>query len=184
MPHSADSSRMTCQNCGASVRLDRDQGLMICDYCGSQSTPPADEDGVQVLDPSQHDCPACKTALFNGRLERQDMLYCTTCHGMLIAMDDIVPLLEELRDHRERPAAYLAPRESQAVPTLDCPLCSHAMDHHAYGGGGNVMIDSCEDCSQLWLGRGALRKIAAAPDPEPVYSNYGGLGQSGLDGER
>jgi Zn-finger nucleic acid-binding protein len=43
------------------------------------------------------------------------------------------------------------------------------------------MVDSCEDCSQLWLGRGELRKIAAAPDPEPVYSNYAGTGPSGLD---
>jgi Zn-finger nucleic acid-binding protein len=161
---------MTCQNCGAPVRLDRDQGLMVCDYCGSQATPPADEDGVQVLDPSQHACPACHAALSNGRLEQHDMLYCTACHGMLIAMDDILPLLEELRDHRERPAAYLAPRETEAAPTFSCPLCNHPMDRHPYGGGGNVMVDSCEDCAQLWLGRGELRKIASAPDPEVVFS--------------
>jgi Zn-finger nucleic acid-binding protein len=172
---------MTCPNCGAPLHLDRDQGMMICDYCGGQSIPPADEDGVQVLDPSKYDCPVCHTPLANGRLEQRDMLYCTGCHGMLIAMGDVLALLETLRDHRERPAAYLAPRDMHATAELACPLCNHSMDHHAYGGGGNVMVDSCEDCTRLWLGRGALRKIAAAPDPEPVYSNYGGLGHSGLD---
>lgn len=151
---------------------------MICDYCGGQMTPPADEDGVQVLDPSQRSCPACHIPLWNSLLEQRDLLYCTACHGMLIRMDDILALLEELRDHRDRPAAYVAPRSTEAEPTLICPLCNHEMDHHAYGGGGNVMVDSCEDCSQLWLGRDELRKIAAAPDPQPVYSNYGGSGES------
>ena len=173
------------------MRLDRDQALMICDYCGSHAVPPADEDGVQVLDPSKYSCPACKEALYNGRIEQHDLLYCNACHGMLIPMDDVMPLVEELRDHRERPVGYLSPRTTEAEPTLSCPLCTHEMDHHAYGGGGNVMVDSCEQCSQLWLGRGELRKIASAADPEvllrssrvssifnPVYSEYGDAGQS------
>ena len=163
---------MTCQNCGAPVRLDRDQGVMICDYCGSQSTPPLDEDGVQVLEPSEHGCPVCHTPLNRGLVETRDLLYCTSCHGMLVSMDEIMPILEGLRSHRDRPAGYLAPRDRDHDRTLACPLCGREMDRHAYGGGGNVMVDSCEDCSQLWLDRGELRKIVIAPDPEYVYSNY------------
>ena len=42
----ADHIDMMCENCGAPMRLLRDQGLMTCDYCGSQATPTADEEGV------------------------------------------------------------------------------------------------------------------------------------------
>src|SRR5262249_43276228 len=139
-----------------------------------QAVPPADEDGVQVLDPTNHTCPVCHTPLSLGRIEARDLLYCPACHGMLIPMDDIMALVEDLRSHRDRPTAYVAPLDGTLdAPALACPLCTHAMDHHVYGGGGNVMVDSCEDCSQVWLPRGALRKIASAPDRQPVYSNYG-----------
>jgi Zn-finger nucleic acid-binding protein len=41
------------------------------------------------------------------------------------------------------------------------------MDKHAYGGGGNVDVDSCEQCEVLWLDRGELSRIVAAPDRNP-----------------
>jgi Zn-finger nucleic acid-binding protein len=89
-------------------------------------------------------------------------------------MDDLMPLVEELRAHRDRAAALLTPRPgTDSGREMRCPLCSGVMDNHAYGGGGNVTVDSCEECSQVWLDRGELRKIVIAPDPEPVYSNYG-----------
>jgi Zn-finger nucleic acid-binding protein len=173
---------MTCQNCGASVRLDHELGVMICDYCGSQFTPPADEDGVQVTGETTHPCPLCHTPLSTGRIEARDLLYCTACHGMLVHMDDLMPLIEGLRAHRDRSVALLTPRPgTDASRDLHCPLCNGAMDNHAYGGGGNVMVDSCEECSQVWLDRGELRKIVIAPDPEPVYSNYGTSGQPDRD---
>jgi Zn-finger nucleic acid-binding protein len=173
---------MTCQNCGAALRLDRDQGLMVCDYCGTQSTPPADEDGVQITGETTHPCPVCPKPLSTGRIEAHDLLYCTTCHGILIGMDDFVSLVESLREHRGRAASFLSPRvETESGQELRCPLCQGAMDHHPYGGGGNVMVYSCENCSQLWLERGVLRRVVIAPDSEPVYSNYGGSGQSSVD---
>jgi Zn-finger nucleic acid-binding protein len=35
------------------------------------------------------------------------------------------------------------------------------MDHHSYGASdaGEVMIDSCDTCCQVWLDHGALRKL-------------------------
>jgi Zn-finger nucleic acid-binding protein len=37
------------------------------------------------------------------------------------------------------------------------------MDAHVYFGGGNVVIDSCEQCELNWLDHGELMRIARAP---------------------
>jgi len=167
---------MTCQNCGALVRLDRERGLLICDYCGSECTPPADQDGVQVTGETDRPCAVCHARLSIGRIEARDVLYCTACHGILVSMDDFGVLLEDLREHRSRAAALLTPPAgADSGKDLRCPLCTGAMDHHAYGGGdlGRVMIDSCEACCQVWLQRGTLGKILTSPDPESVDPNAG-----------
>jgi Zn-finger nucleic acid-binding protein len=164
---------MTCPNCGATVRLDRDRDLMICDYCGSQSTPPVDEDGVQVTGETTSPCGICHTPLSTARIEARDLLYCTKSHGILVSMDDFGLMIEDLREHRCRAAALLTPRgPAEFGHDLRCPLCKGAMNYHAYGGGdiGNVMIDSCEDCCVVWLDRGVLGRILITPDSESVYS--------------
>jgi Zn-finger nucleic acid-binding protein len=171
---------MTCPNCGAPARLDRERGLMVCDYCGSQDVPPADADGVQVTGETTWACPVCHTAVSTGRIETLDLLYCTACHGILVSMDDIGLLLKYLREHRSRAAAFLTPEAgADSAQYLHCPLCQGVMDHHAYGGGdvGSVMIDSCEACCQVWLHRGALGRILSGTEPDPaphrVDSNVG-----------
>ncbi len=158
---------MTCENCGAAMRLSRDQGLMICDYCGSQITPPADEEGVLVFEPTSHRCAACETPLAAASLESHELLYCTGCHGMLFDMEKFLPLLDVLRELRYWSRSSQARHELDTDRTLDCPLCKQQMDRHLYGGGGNVDVDSCEPCSVLWLDRGELSRIVAAPDRDP-----------------
>jgi len=149
------------------MRLSRDQGLMLCDYCGSQKTPPMDEDGVVVLNPTAHKCPVCAIALVDASIERQEMLYCTRCHGMLLGMEKFLPLLDVLREYRYWSRSSQAPRDFDDGRVLHCPLCKHEMDHHPYGGGGNLAVDSCESCGVLWLDRGELSRIVAAPDRDP-----------------
>jgi len=158
---------MTCPNCGAPTRLSRDQGLMICDYCGSQTAPQTDEEGVLVLEPTSHQCQLCQAPLANASLESCEMLYCTRCHGMLFEMEKFLPLLDVLREFRYWSRSSQAPRVSDAGRVLHCPLCSQEMDQHLYGGGGNLDVDSCEPCSVLWLDRGELSRIVAAPDRDP-----------------
>jgi Zn-finger nucleic acid-binding protein len=149
------------------MRLSRDQGLMICDYCGSQATPPVDEDGVVVLDPTGHNCPVCQTALANASIDSHELLYCTRCHGMLFDMEKFLPLLEVLREYRYWSRSSRAPHGPADGRILHCPLCNQGMDRHPYGGGGNVDVDSCEQCEVLWLDRGELSRIVAAPDRDP-----------------
>ncbi len=165
---------MTCENCGAPMRLARDQGLMICDYCGSQIAPPTDEEGVLVLEPTAHHCPVCEIFLADASIESHDLLYCTQCHGMLFEMEKFLPLLDVLREYRYWSRSSQAAREFDAARMLHCPLCKLEMDQHLYGGGGNVDVDSCEPCSVLWLDRGELSRIVAAPDrdPQALYQSY------------
>ena len=87
-------------------------------------------------------------------------------------MEKFVPLLEVLREHRYWSGSSQTPREFDVARVLDCPLCKHQMDEHLYGGGGNMDVDSCETCGVLWLDRGELSRIVAAPDrdPQTVYS--------------
>jgi Zn-finger nucleic acid-binding protein len=169
---------MTCANCGASTRLDRDRGVFICEYCGGEYIPPAGEDGVQVLVATELRCAACEGTLSEGQIESHALLYCELCRGVLISMEWFIPLIELLRSYRDRPAMAFPPRaaENGRRPRI-CPHCSQPMENHPYMGPGNVVIDTCESCSVNWLDRGELQRIVAAPDPScyvPLYSKYGG----------
>lgn len=167
---------MKCGSCGASTRFDGNRGLFICDYCRAEFVPPIGTDGVQVLEPTKLHCPACQGFLSNSLIEKFPLHYCQSCWGLLVSMDDFLPLTETLRSYRHRPAAYIAPRGPQSDgPARVCPKCSCTMNHHPYGGPGNVWIDTCERCSVNWLDKGELQKIVSAPDPAlaPVYSDYG-----------
>src|SRR5579862_8997773 len=113
---------MMCQNCGATMRLSRDQGLMICDYCGSQATPTTDEDGVVVTNATTHNCPVCATPLANASIESEELLYCARCHGMLLEMERFLPLLDILREHRYWSRSSMAPRDVDGGRVVHCPL--------------------------------------------------------------
>jgi Zn-finger nucleic acid-binding protein len=173
---------MNCGNCGASARLDLERGLIVCDYCGTEAVPPIGEDGVQVLVTTEFPCPACASTLSQGRLGGINMLYCASCHGMLITMDDFMPVVETLRTYRSGPSSVLPrPEDGKSGTARSCPHCGGPMENHAYGGGGNVFIDTCEACSVNWLDKGELQRIVAAPDHAayaPLYSSYGGASES------
>src|SRR6202042_3415797 len=79
--------------------------------------------------------------------------------------------LDVLREYRYWSRSSQAPRAFEDGRILHCPLCKHEMDHHPYGGGGNLAVDSCESCGVLWLDRGELSRVLAAPgrDPPEIY---------------
>ncbi len=151
------------------MRLDRDRSLFLCDYCHSQAIPEAGDDGVLVLELVKEKCVTCCVSMHDATLETYRLTYCQRCRGMLIAMDDLQPIIAAIRSHRDAPAAFLAPRpDGDAARGFDCPKCGAEMDAHPYGGGGNVNVDSCEVCEVVWLDGGELRKIASAAD----YASY------------
>ncbi len=163
---------MNCPDCGAPMRLKADQAYLVCDYCGTTHVPDANPDGVRVLgEPSQEQCPRCSVALVNAAIADQRILYCSQCRGMLIDMDIFPVIVEELRSKQE--VSQYAGRQPE-WEDLDhhalCPHCRREMDTHPYGGPGNVIMDTCENCSVNWLDYGELQRIVHAPDPHYVIT--------------
>lgn len=161
---------MKCENCGATLRPDLEHAVYVCDYCDSEFVPPPEADGVLVVGESTRACPVCARRLSKGSLEMNSLEYCTGCHGMLIAMDGLMGLVEALGARRDRFSGHIEPRSQlDAARHLRCPVCRSEMDGHPYGGGGNVNVDSCEKCGLLWLDGGELRRIATARDHDSLY---------------
>jgi Zn-finger nucleic acid-binding protein len=149
---------------------------MVCDYCQGQCAPLVDEHGVQIIGETAFACPVCAKAIATARIELREVLYCTGCLGIAVSMDNLVELIDDLRDHRTRVSLLLAPESAiGSNGGLHCPQCQRAMDHHAYGASdsGEVMIDSCDICCQVWLDHGALRKLVLTVVPERQKDNEG-----------
>jgi Zn-finger nucleic acid-binding protein len=148
------------------MRLKPDEDSYKCDYCHSVYLPEKDDDGVRVLgDQSSQTCPICNVPLVNAAIAQIRILYCTQCRGMLIPMSALQALVDELQLVQSGGALLQPPADAHDLDRkINCPQCHHRMDTHLYAGPGNVVIDSCEDCSQIWLDRGELMHIVRAPD--------------------
>ena len=154
-----------CNNCGASMRVDRDRGLFACDHCGSEQPAPVMIAQVVLLDETSSVCPVCSTPLRASRLEGYSLLCCARCFGTLIAMGHFAAVIDAMRASEERVFRIALPRRQQpSERVIACPSCGQPMFDHIYGGPGNVVIDSCERCQVNWLDAGELRRIAVAPD--------------------
>jgi Zn-finger nucleic acid-binding protein len=98
-------------------------------------------------------------------LGKSPLLYCTKCHGMLIAMMEFQSLIDAART-----ASAPIPAEPADVHELDrsiaCPHCHRPMDTHFYAGAGNVAMDTCETCCLHWLDHDELARIAQANPTE------------------
>ena len=153
-----------CRNCGAPMRIIREQGLLICDHCGSQQDAPATEP-IEVLGESRHTCPVCSIPLRQSRLHGHPLLSCTRCGGALIDMNIFTEIIDAVRAHDIGSfRTTLRRRQNPDERTLRCPSCGQPFVSHHYAGGGNVVIDTCSRCLVNWLDQGELRRIALAPD--------------------
>ena len=106
----------------------------------------------------------CSVPLVHAALRGQRLLYCSRCRGMLISMDAFTAVIGNLRSRREVSADAARPPDWKDLDRrIRCPQCSQTMDTHPYLGPGNVIIDSCENCSVNWLDYGELDRIVRAP---------------------
>jgi Zn-finger nucleic acid-binding protein len=157
------------------MRLKPDLESYKCDYCQSVFCPEKNDDGVRVLgDSVDQECPLCRLPLVHAVLGKAAILYCTGCQGMLIPMSMLEGLIAMLREEHGAGATPGAPDKEDLRRRINCPQCHRPMDAHFYGGGGTAVIDSCEECSLIWMDRGVLMSIAHASDvrtpPEPPPS--------------
>jgi Zn-finger nucleic acid-binding protein len=157
---------MTCPGCGAAMHVAQGKDYLICDYCGATHFPDPNPDGVRVLGEStEFPCPRCSVPLVRASLAGAQVEYCNQCHGLLIAMDDFMAAVEELRSrHEHSEYAGQQPDWQDLDRHTTCPKCRRQMDTHPYCGPGNVIIDTCEECSVNWLDYGELQRIVRAPD--------------------
>ncbi|MDP9052539.1 MAG: zf-TFIIB domain-containing protein [Acidobacteriota bacterium] len=150
---------MNCPSCGAPMHAERD--TLKCDYCGSVVVPQTDTSGVRVLveSPDREQCPVCSVTLMQATLGISPLLYCTKCHGMLIAMMEFQSLIDAARTASGPVVAYPAdPHELNRV--IQCPHCHRPMEAHFYAGAGNVVMDTCETCCLHWLDHDEVARIA------------------------
>jgi Zn-finger nucleic acid-binding protein len=154
-----------CRNCGAPMRIVRDQGLLICDHCGSQQDAPAILEDLELLEETTQMCPLCQVPLSRSRLHSHPLLCCVRCAGLLIDMNRFTEVIDAVRAHDVGTfRATLPRRQSPGERALSCPSCGQAFISHHYAGPGNVVIDTCSRCLVNWLDEGELRRIALAPD--------------------
>jgi Zn-finger nucleic acid-binding protein len=147
------------------MRIDRDQGLLLCDHCGSQLEAPTTIQHLELLSETSNRCPICSTPLSVSRLEGHSLLCCARCFGMLIEMSRFTLVIDAVRAHEKRSVQTVLPRrQNPGERLLKCPECGQPMVAHLYGGPGNLVIDTCDRCLVNWLDPGELRRIATAPD--------------------
>lgn len=137
----------------------------ICDYCHNVFVPPQDDQGVTVLGDGPGDqCPICiSTPLQQAAIAKMPLLYCSKCHGMLASMQVFEPLIEAERAQQHANVAPPPVDPHDLERHIACPHCHRTMETYYYAGPGNVVLDSCEDCSFIWLDHGELLRIARAP---------------------
>lgn len=147
------------------MRWDADKCAMVCEYCQTVYVPEANEEGVRLFGAAQHDCPICRASLSLAAINRYPLEYCSQCRGMLVGMETFAALADDLRASHP-PASVQPPRPAgdELHRSTACPACGMPMDAHAYGGPGNVIVDTCENCSLIWLDHNELHRIVVAPD--------------------
>jgi len=139
-----------------------------CDYCKTVVVPDRDDEGVRVLGEIEGKlCPVCQAPLVQATLADIPLVYCTRCHGMLIAMQAFQTLVDTLRADLGATVIEPASDPNDLRRIISCPQCHRPMEAHFYCGPGNVVIDTCEHCLLNWLDNGELSRITHAPDEHP-----------------
>lgn len=157
---------VNCANCGSALRVVEGKDHLACDSCRSLHFPEPNDDGVRVLGEwSAHCCPVCRTPLVHGAHTRERLLYCESCRGMLLPMENFLTLVDTLRASRKGSAFPSRPVEPADLERAAiCPQCGSRMHTHIYGGPGNIVIDNCPACRLNWLDHQELARITSAED--------------------
>ena len=152
------------------MRLDSGKECLKCDFCSSLYFPEANADGVRVFgDPGEDACPVCDVVLVHAAIGGERVFYCENCRGMLVPMGSFLVILNDLRARRGDAVGIASPPDWNDLNRhIDCPRCRVEMDTHPYGGGGGVIIDTCSECSVIWLDASEMARMARVPDRAAV----------------
>ena len=158
--------RMSCENCGAPLKLEPERHFLFCEYCSALYFPKESPDGMALLgEPANVPCPICRIPLTLARIGEFLVLTCEQCKGILFDLTDFLPTLEYLRlryPERRRPPAAFNSKELERG--LRCPHCESKMETFPYSGPGNVVVDNCITCGILWLDYDEINRIVQTPE--------------------
>lgn len=150
------------------MRLSPRGDLRTCGYCGTIERRIVDPQGVDRITSSGQaadiDCPTCRVELVIGHAEGCRVCQCPQCDGFLITGAALRELVE-VRRAKYVGLDVMAPHDliAQSVTGRPCPRCDRTMDVHPYYGPGNVTVEDCTDCCEIWLDAGRLTQIEIAP---------------------
>jgi Zn-finger nucleic acid-binding protein len=155
------------------MQLRLEQQQFFCPYCSSIYFPKENEDRVRILaEESEIQCPVCRTALVHAVIEETQILYCQSCRGMLIDQGSFLALIQYLRAKSTQPPLKPPAVDfSELDRSLYCPTCGEKMSTHLYGGPGNLVVDNCSRCLNLWLDNQEFKRIIRAPGRERARDN-------------
>ncbi len=159
------TTSLSCQKCGGALACIDKHNAYRCEYCRQisiVSDAPLLVDGIQPVDePVNSPCPACSDCLQTAQLDGRPILYCSGCYGILVRRDHFGAIVNERRSKRaDREREICRPIDPAAYSRrLRCPGCEAFMEAHPYYGPGNVVIDSCAECGNVWLDHGELSSV-------------------------
>ena len=165
-----------CPACGAPLTIRPDTEGFQCSFCHKVFFPGQSEENVEVSGASwesEPNCPVCFQPLVKATLAKTSILYCKQCHGLLMRMEAVADVVDELRASIDKDAVQTSADRDDLKRVLQCPRCNRRMDTHRYAGPGNVVVDSCDNCSLIWFDRGEVTRIAHAPDEDTLQRTYG-----------
>jgi Zn-finger nucleic acid-binding protein len=158
---------MNCANCGAAMELVGGRHYFFCTHCGSFHFPDKTDDGVRVLqrDADEARCGVCDRPLAKAVLQAgAEVRYCENCRGVLLSRAHFAAVVDRQRAWANSPPVVPTPLDRKLLSrSMRCPSCREDMSTHPYYGPGNVIIDTCELCDQIWLDFGELQQIVDAP---------------------
>lgn len=156
---------MNCGNCGAPMTFVWDRDHFFCEYCKTSALLPGALSDVRVVDEkSGVDCTLCNAEMQVGSLQRERVLHCAGCRGLLIEQERFLRIVDGLRAAATGPPVIPAPLDRGALRRkIRCPRCKGVMNTHPYGGPGNIVVDNCESCRLVWLDTGELKSVINAP---------------------
>jgi hypothetical protein len=88
-----------------------DRDHFFCEYCKTSTLLPGALSDVRVVDEkSGVECPLCNAEMQVGSLQRERVLQCAGCSGLLIEQDRFLEILTGLRAAAPGPPVLPAPR--------------------------------------------------------------------------
>lgn len=119
---------------------------------------------ILLGEPAPGVCPKCKSAMELGQLDKDMVLICKECRGILIQSEIFGRAVSRRRKEFSGQEQTPPPMDAKRLQRhLNCPGCKAQMDVHPYHGPGNVIIDSCSKCWFMFLDEGELSSIETAP---------------------